>query len=368
MQFDLRAHTILLTRAGSRVYGMHTETSDVDVKGLCIPPARYVLGVEVFEQADKPEHFPEFLDLLTQAERDVVAATKLEGSIYELRKFARLALDANPNILDVLFCRDEDVLLMTDAGARLREARRAFLSTKAKHTFSGYAIAQLKRINTHRRWLIHPPAHKPTRAEYSLPEQTLIPADQLAAAEALVQKQLDSWEIDLSRVPDESDRIAIMNQFRTTMTEIVGGQDAKWQAAVKSVGIDDNLLVIMDRERKYKAAKTEWDNFQSWKKNRNAARAALEEKYGYDCKHGAHLVRLMRMCREILERGEVNVWRGDIDADELRAIRNGGWSYERLIEFADREEKSLAEMKSFAVPRTPDREKVNALCIDVSRF
>jgi uncharacterized protein len=347
---------------------VHTPTSDVDVKGVCVPPSQYVLGIDTFEQADKPEHFTRFLDLLTNEERAVIKETKLEGSIYECRKFVRLAADANPNILDVLFCRDEDVLLSTKEGRTLRENRDAFLSAKAKHTFSGYAIAQLKRIKTHRRWLLSPPSHKPTRAEHNLPESTLIPADQLAAAEALVQKKLDSWEIDLSTVPDESDRIAIMNQFRETLTEIAAGDDEKWRAAVRMVGIDDNLMLIMDRERKYKAAKTEWDNYQSWKKSRNPSRAALEEKYGYDCKHGAHLVRLMRMCREIIEKGEVNVWRGNIDADEIRAIRNGAWSYDKLMEYADAEDQALSALydaKRYVVPHTPNRARINALCVEL---
>ncbi len=39
------------------------------------------------------------------------------------------------------------------------------LDLRAGYTFSGYAVAQLKRIKTHRRWLIHPPTHKPTRQE-----------------------------------------------------------------------------------------------------------------------------------------------------------------------------------------------------------
>src|SRR5690348_12239591 len=103
MEFDLPAATILLTVAGSRAYGIHRSDSDVDVKGVAIPPASYLHGyLKRFEQADAPSHLVPFTSLLNEEERAAVAATKLEGSIYDLRKFITLASDNNPNILDVL--------------------------------------------------------------------------------------------------------------------------------------------------------------------------------------------------------------------------------------------------------------------------
>src|SRR5687767_13965948 len=144
MEFDLRKHTVLLALAGSRVYGLHTETSDVDVKGVAIAPARYYLGyTRVFEQCDAPTEIEaSFFDALTEDEKEVSRREKLEGTVYELRKFLKLAMDCNPNILDVLFCADRHVRLETEAGKELRAHRELFLSAKAKHTFAGYAAAQ----------------------------------------------------------------------------------------------------------------------------------------------------------------------------------------------------------------------------------
>jgi hypothetical protein len=78
-----------------------------------------------------------------------------------------------------------------------------------------------------------------------------------------------------------------------------------------------------------------------------------------------HLVRLMRMCREILERGEVIVRRPD--REELLAIRAGAWSYDKLVEWADREDAELEAMVgSSPLPRQPDRVALDRLCIEMT--
>ncbi len=147
---DLRAHTLLLVLGGSRAYGIAGPDSDVDLKGVAIPPAAHFHGLgATFEQADRPDEMAAFTRDLLPAEREAAARTKLEGTVYEIRKLLRLALDANPNVLDVLFCRDSEVRLIRDAGRELRRHRALFLSQRCAETFTSYARAQLQRIRAH---------------------------------------------------------------------------------------------------------------------------------------------------------------------------------------------------------------------------
>lgn len=368
MGFNIRDHTILWTIGGSRCYGMHTSESDVDTKGICVPPSRFYHGtLESFEQAEGPSHLEEFRDLLTPEETAVASTTKLEGVVYEVRKFVRLATETNPNILDVLFCRDEEVRLMTPLGKLLRDNRNLFISARARFSFAGYAHSQLKRLREHRSWLLNPPTHLPTRIEFELPERTVIPADQLLAAQDAIKKKVDSWEIDFYGL-DETEKIRFQEQVSSHLAEIGVNADERWRTAARAIGCDENFLLLLDRERRYKSAKVHWDQYQNWRENRNPARAELEAKWGMDTKHAAHLYRLLKMCYEILTTGKVNVWRGDIDRDEILAIRNGAMTYDQLVEWAtkiDAECDDIYKQKVYVVPKDPDRKRISVLCQEI---
>lgn len=350
------ASTILLVRAGSHAYGTNTPTSDLDVRGIMIPPSDYYLGMKRVEQYQEAGDGTE---------------TKPDLVVYELRKYLNLAADANPNILELLFCDDSDVLKITPAGEKLRASRHLFLSKKARHTFSGYAMSQLKKIESHRRWLLHPPSAPPCRADFGLPERTGIPADQLAAATAMMMRKVADWENTLPTFgvdcADESSTIAVRDRVIETLTEIhAATTDERVLAAGRVLGFDDNFLDLLDRERRYEQKRREWDSFKTWKATRNEARSELECKYGYDTKHGMHLVRLMRMCAEILTFGTVLVKRPD--AAELLSIRQGAWSYERLIGWArDQDAKMAALVAASKLPHSPDREAIGTLCESLLR-
>jgi uncharacterized protein len=341
----ISTNTIYLVRHGSRAYGTNTPASDEDFKGVCIPTKPYFLGaVKRFEQAEL--HEP-------------------DAVIYDIRKFFTLAADCNPNILEVLFVEPEDIIHIDELGKMMLEHRDDFLSKKVKYTMTGYAVSQLHRIKLHKNWIMNPPSHKPTRVEFKLPESTLIPADQLMAAEAEVRKELDRFQFDFMEGLDEPQKIGIRTTVEEMLAELKITSDQHWMAAARKIGLDDNFIDLMQRERQYAGAKREWDQYQNWKETRNKARAELEHKYGYDTKHAYHLVRLIRMCREVLTTGKVIVKRPD--REELLAIRNGAWTYEQLIEFAESEDKALQELylKSNVLPKVPDKEKLDRLCIEL---
>ncbi|MBL6758012.1 MAG: nucleotidyltransferase domain-containing protein [Planctomycetes bacterium] len=136
---------VLRTLSGSRAHGLAREGSDTDTRGVCIPPARYLLGLSKFEQ-----HESDGGDHVT----------------YALAKFVRLALQGNPNIMESLFTHEDDFLFVNEAGRQLVEARDLFLSKQVGQRFMGYALDQLKRMERHHRWLVDPPKTQPQPSEY----------------------------------------------------------------------------------------------------------------------------------------------------------------------------------------------------------
>jgi hypothetical protein len=56
---------------------------------------------------------------------------------------------------------------------------------------------------------------------------------------------------------------------------------------------------------------------------------------------------------------------GKLAAAELLSIRNGAWSYEKLIEWAEQQDKELGEFYESGkspLPKKPDHVKLDALC------
>jgi len=336
----LEEKTIYLTKYGSNAYGTNTPSSDLDVRGVCVPPVReYSLGIlDLFEQAI----FSEPIDL----------------TIFGLQKFVHLSLEANPNCLEILFTDPSDHLFVSSVGESLLSIRELFLSKKCRYTNAGYAHQQLKRIRGHRSYLLHPPKKKPERKDFDLPDnESLIPSHELLEIEAAIRKVLDEWTIDTTGM-DKDAAIKFKNELHQVFLELKINSEELDLYAARYLGLNDNLVEEFKKERAYKSAKRDWKHYQDWKTNRNPERAALENEFGFDLKHGMHLVRLYRMCSDLLRDGVYRVKRPD--AEELLAIRNGAWTYDELIQYAEDQDKILNDLyETSSLRKEPERKKVN---------
>ncbi|WP_338675684.1 nucleotidyltransferase domain-containing protein [Streptomyces sp. SCSIO 30461] len=121
----IRDHTIYSCVMGSRAFGLATDASDTDRRGVFLAPT------ELYWRFDKPP---------THAEGPAD-----EQFSWELERFCELALRANPNILECL--HSPLVEHVDDIGRELLALREAFLSRQAQDTFVRYAGGQRRKLD-----------------------------------------------------------------------------------------------------------------------------------------------------------------------------------------------------------------------------
>jgi len=120
----VRDHTVLSVVVGSRAYGLATEASDHDRRGVFVAPTPLFWGFH------KP---PTHLD-----------GPLPEQFSWELERFCELALAANPTVLECLW--SPLVERLSSVGEELLALRRAFLSRHAHRTFLRYADGQFRKV------------------------------------------------------------------------------------------------------------------------------------------------------------------------------------------------------------------------------
>ncbi|MFC8510900.1 DNA polymerase beta superfamily protein [Streptomyces sp. NPDC057411] len=120
----VRDHTIYSCVMGSRAFGLATEDSDTDRRGVFLAPT------PLFWRFDKPPAH--------------VEGPAEEQFSWELERFCELALRNNPNILE---CLHSPLVEHADAlGRELLALRGAFLSRQAHTTFVRYAAGQRRKL------------------------------------------------------------------------------------------------------------------------------------------------------------------------------------------------------------------------------
>lgn len=283
-----------LAYVGSHSHGTYVPPTDpdaiddVDLMGVIIPPRQYLLGLHAFE------HWT-----MQREELDVVC--------YDLRKFVRLLIKGNPNVLGLLWLRDADYLVRSNVFDHLRAHRSLFANKSVYESFAGYAAGQL---------------HKMT--SYS-PE---------------IQAEIDTLTADLETAGWHLQDI--MDKRSVPMPVGMTADEANAKA--------DRLRHL--RAKFHQAYMGE-------------KRRGLVVKHGYDTKNAAHLIRLLSMCVEFLDDGELRVFRSR-DADMLRAIKRGEWKLDDVKSVA---EGLFADAKrardASPLPDAPDFEAISALVADI---
>lgn len=167
---DLKEQGLIIFEAvaGSVSYGLNTENSDVDIRGVYIAPdsdlmsMKYIDAVkssmtcgDLLEEAEGNEAVQEFIRDNDSILNEVLKyAYKMNAKwqvndktndtvYYELGKFLSLIESNNPNILELLNMPDEFVQYKHPIWDIIVQHKEKFITKRAGQAFNGYATSQI---------------------------------------------------------------------------------------------------------------------------------------------------------------------------------------------------------------------------------
>lgn len=312
---NLGNNIILLTLGGSHAYGMDKEESDLDVRGIALNSKKDVLLGTDFEQ---------------------VVNVDTDTTVYSFNKMIQLLTSNNPNTVEILGCKPEHYLHLSDIGRELLENKKMFLSKICIHTFGGYAGSQLRRMENKAARLVGQ-----------------------AQNEAYILKSINNSKYDFKNRYYPHDDSDVKLYIDTAVQE---GYDSE---------------IFMDVYLKHYPLRDwtgMWNEMKAILSSYNKIGKRNEKAISHDKlgKHMAHLIRLYMMCIDILEKEEIITYRTD-EHDLLMNIRNGEYLDENrqpttdFYDLLNEYEKRFDYAKNnTSLPDVPDHKRINEFKMSVN--
>ena len=306
---------MFLTLGGSYSYGTNVETSDIDIRGCAMNSASDILGLTNFEQ---------FINEAT------------DTTVYSFNKLISLIINCNPNTIEMLGCKPEHYIYMTDIGREMIDNRKLFLSKRAVYSFGGYANAQLNRL------------------ENALARDRL----EQAKKEEHIRRSMEN---------------AVMG-FETKYSNFEHGSIQLFTDESTREDLDKEIFANIDLKhfpaRQFNVMTTELHNVLSTYEKLNNRNRKKDELHLN--KHAMHLIRLYLMCIDILEKEEIITYR-EKDHDLLMDIRNGKFMFEdgtyrpEFFEMVKDFEKKLEYAKeNTSLPEKPNMKTIEEFVMSVN--
>jgi|10_taG_2_1085330.scaffolds.fasta_scaffold07843_3 predicted nucleotidyltransferase len=140
-------HYLVIT--GSESYGVSSGNSDIDVKGISIPPKNMLFPhldgkIPGFNWPSEKEYNKK-TNWQSHHNHDVSTGKEYDLDIKSITRFFFLAYGCNPDIIDSLFVPPRCILFESKAGQLMRDERHLFLSKLGWNKYKGYAYGQVRR-------------------------------------------------------------------------------------------------------------------------------------------------------------------------------------------------------------------------------
>lgn len=316
---DLGNNIILLTLGGSHAYGLETESSDLDVRGIYLNSKEEILSMKCKE---KP-----------------VVNVETDTSVYPLKHMIKLLTDCNPNVIEIVGTKEEHLFIFKPEGKLIRDNAQIFLSRKLAYTFGGYATSQMRRLK-----------NAIARDEYPQAEKEQHILESIQGQRVHVETNYTSFENDkIKTYIDKSNKVDFD-------TEIFVDIDLKHYPLrdLKSM-INDMYNVVRDYE--------------------SVGHRNNKKDIPHLNKHIMHTLRSIIMGTEILEGKSINTYR-EHDKDFFYKLRNGYYVKDNdgKLDYSDvfliveeYTKKFHYAVENTVLPNQPDYNAINELVMEINR-
>jgi hypothetical protein len=304
---------ILKIRSGSHLYGTNVATSDEDYLGIFIPPVQYLLGLNTVEEVD--------CGVIAKDASGRNTSEAVDFKLYELRKFVKLALQNNPNILEILFVNPKNILFQTPKWKRIAKVKKDFLFKGLKEKFIGYALSQKHKIRIKK-------------------------DNYFDLVEGYKVLETYNFKTVMVEVFNDAPLVKDKDIVRPLFTKKEVGQHIHIGDLCFEPGVYVGKALKMIGERLDKVGN----------------RKELLLKHGYDTKFSMNLIRLLFEGIELLETG--NLIFPLKKRKTLMEIRNGEWELQKILDYSEElEEQVNVSFNNSSLPAHPKSEEIEKLII-----
>lgn len=321
-------HLLLECRSGSHAYGLATEHSDEDFRGVFLLPYDRLLGLD-------------YLPQISDATND--------RSYYELGRFMELLAKANPTALELLATDGDNVRYRHPVMEQLRV--EDFLTKACKDTFAGYAITQIRKARG-----LNKKVHNPMPEErkgvidfcYLITDGRSRPLTDWAR-----DRQIPLSRLALASVDHARDLYAVYDDRGAGWAQGIAHENSN-QVVLTNVPKGEPIIAYLSFNKDgYSTYCRDHRQYWQWvaRRNDHRYRGTLAHGQGYDAKNMMHTLRLLEMATEIFTEGRLNVRRPNHDF--LLSVRAGKYSLDEVLKLAEERLEQLATaVKTSQLPET----------------
>ncbi len=351
---DLKNNKLLLFEAisGSRAFGLATENSDTDIRGVYYLPKEEFFGLSYIPQ-------------ISNETNDI--------TYYEIGRFVELLQKNNPNILEIL-ASPEDCILYKHPLMDLLNIED-FLSKVGKDTFAGYAVSQIKKAKGLNKKIVNP-VDKERKSIldfcFILDGQGSVPLkkwlDKFSASAG--RGRLSQEKCGLISIDHTKGMYALFYDETGTLgyKGVVQNEEAN-QVSLSSIPKDEKpVAYLFCHLDAYSIYCKDYREYWKWVAERNEDRYNVNQTHGqnYDSKNMMHTIRLLQSCEQIFKTGSLDT-RVE-NHYELLGIKAGNQSYENVMQKSENLIQSIEHYHSIStLPDAPDLEKTTKILVEIRK-